>query len=236
MSEFVVKTEKFEGPVELLLEMIETRKLPINDISLSEVADDFLNYLKEGGILSLEETANFVVVASTLLLIKSASLLPGFQLTAEEEENVSDLKRRLAIYQIIKELAGQIKASYGRAGIFFREDSPGERISVFSPSDDLTVANLAASLQFLIADLPKKETRPEATVKKVISLEEMIERLTERIKKNLQLKFSELTGQKSEEKITIIVSFLALLELIKRGIVATRQQGHFNEIEIKSVS
>ena len=137
MSEFVVKTEKFEGPIELLLEMIETRKLPINDISLSEVADDFLDYLKEGGVLSLEETANFVVIASTLLLIKSASLLPGFQLTAEEEENVSDLKRRLAIYQIIKEVAGQIKASYGRAVIFFREDQAGERISVFSPSENI---------------------------------------------------------------------------------------------------
>ena len=235
MSEFIVKTEKFEGPIELLLDLIESRKLAINEVTLSEVADDFMGYTKENGGLSLEDTTNFVIIASTLLLIKSMSLLPGFELSAEEEESVSDLKRRLATYQVIKDIAVQIKNNYGRQVIFFRQAETNETIPVFSPADDLTLVNLAEAARALIADLPKKETLPETEVKKVISLEEMIEKLTERIKKNIEMKFSEFTDINREKKIIIILSFLALLELVKRGALAASQQGHFSEIELKTL-
>ena len=81
---FQIKTEAFEGPLDLLLALIEKRKLFISDISLAEVADDFIEYIKTFDEFPVDMTANFILIASTLLLIKSKSLLPSMTLTSEE--------------------------------------------------------------------------------------------------------------------------------------------------------
>src|SRR4051812_32375972 len=100
---FLVKHEQFEGPLDLLLSLIEKRKLFINDISLAKVADDFINHIKNFEQFPIGESANFILIASTLLLIKSKSLLPTLQLTEEEQGSIEDLETRLKIYQRIKD-------------------------------------------------------------------------------------------------------------------------------------
>ena len=83
---YTIKTSIFEGPFSLLLHLVEKRKLFINDLSLVEVTEDYLNYLNSLEKLNPEEASNFLIVASTLLLIKSKSLLPNLSLTDEEKE------------------------------------------------------------------------------------------------------------------------------------------------------
>src|SRR4249920_742770 len=102
-SHFRIKTEVFEGPLDLLLSLVEKRKLFINDISLAKVTDDFIAYIQKFDNMPMADSAQFILIASTLLLIKSKSLLPSLTLSEDEEEGIHDLETRLKIYQRIKE-------------------------------------------------------------------------------------------------------------------------------------
>ena len=116
-DDFKVKTPVFEGPLEVLLGMVEKRKLFINDIALSQVADDYISHVQsiqsEKGY-PMAEVAQFILIASTLLLIKSKSLLPTLTLTDEEERSVSDLELRLKIYQRLKIASETISKNFGK--------------------------------------------------------------------------------------------------------------------------
>src|SRR6185437_17165579 len=98
-----VKTSVYEGPLELLLELIEKRKLLINDISLAAVTDEYIARVNAATDHPVGETAEFVALAATLLLIKSRSLLPTLELSSDESRDIKELEYRLALYQIIKE-------------------------------------------------------------------------------------------------------------------------------------
>ncbi|OHA46520.1 MAG: hypothetical protein A2541_00240 [Candidatus Taylorbacteria bacterium RIFOXYD2_FULL_36_9] len=229
---FQIKTEVFEGPLDLLLNLIEKRKLFINDIALAKVADDYIAYLKSLEKFPIADSADFLVIASTLLLIKSRSLLPNLNLTEEEEQSVSDLERRLKIYQRIKELSIHIKNQFGKEIIFAPE--PRKAIPVFSPDQGMTKENFLMAILAVIKILPKVENLPKAIVKKVISLEEMIGNLTKRIQSSLKLSFREFAKVGKEERINVIISFLAMLELVKQGVVNVRQNNEFDDIEMET--
>lgn len=229
---YQVKTEKFEGPLDLLLSLIEKRKLLINDISLAQVTDDFIEYVRRMGSFPLAESAQFILIASTLLLIKSRSLLPILELTDEEEESIEDLEKRLAEYKRYKDLSRHIGALFGKKVIFAKEGRYFE--PVFSPTDEITPENLREAIRSVFNDFPIKEEKiPKAVVKKVISLEDAIENVIKRVKEGIKLNFKEFAGVKGKEnRANAIVSFLAILELFKRGVIDIVQEKRFDEIEI----
>ena len=103
INTYQVKTPIFEGPLDLLLNLIEKRKLFINEISLAEVTDDYLTYIKNLPKISISDMTIFILIAATLILIKSKSLISNIELTEEEEGQIEDLERRLKIYQKIKD-------------------------------------------------------------------------------------------------------------------------------------
>jgi len=237
---FSVKTPVFEGPLDLLLDLINKKKLFVNDVSLAQVTDDFIRYIEEHEEFPIRESAEFIVIASTLMLIKSRSLLPMIRLTDEEEESIHDLENRLAVYARVKELALGLKNIFGKKVIF--EKTPAKnQIIIFSPDSQTSTKTLFLALEKVIESLPKKEVLPKIIVKKVISLEEMIEKLAERIAKTSKLNFKEFHGAKGaltyEKKISIIIGFLAMLELVKRGAIRVTQEGRGDmEIENESVN
>src|SRR3989338_7737604 len=102
---YQLKTEHFEGPLDLLLNLIEKRKLFIGDFALSKVADDYIAHIRSFEAYPMNDVANFLLVASTLVLIKSKSILPDLTLTNEEESDIDDLKRRLAMYELFRNLS-----------------------------------------------------------------------------------------------------------------------------------
>jgi segregation and condensation protein A len=237
-----VKTANFEGPLDLLLDLITKRKLFVSDVSLSQVTDDFIAYIETHEEFPLGESAEFIVVASTLMLIKSRSLLPQLVLTDEEQESIEDLEMRLKIYQRVKELALTLKKIYGKDIIF--DKSPTKNVPiVFSPDSKTDTENLLLALRSVIDSLPKKEALPKVVVKKMITLEETIEKLAERVAKGLKTNFTDFIGTDlrasgeltHEKKVSIIVGFLAMLELVKRGAIRVSQEGGEIEMETEGV-
>ena len=227
---YQVKLEKFEGPLGALLELIEKRKLSINEVSLADVTDQYINYLKALENFPLVEVSNFVAIASTLILIKSASLIPSFELTEEETGDIKDLERRLQIYSQIRNFASILGQSFAKKIMFNREAFLGFNFGFLEPKG-VTVEKLYSTLKQIVANLPIKEILPEAVVKKTVSLEKKISEIISRIYQQIEVSFSSVGAKK--EKIEIIVSFLAVLELIKRGFIMVEQSQIFDNIKIK---
>ncbi|MFM2357386.1 MAG: segregation and condensation protein segregation and condensation protein [Candidatus Parcubacteria bacterium] len=233
MSSYKVKAGEFEGPLDLLLDLIEKRKLHISDVSLANVADDYIEYVKSLGDFPVAESANFILIASTLLLIKSKSLLPTLDLTLEEQESVSDLEDRLKKYKRIKELSHHVQELFGKNILFFREP-PRDIKPVFSPDEDIKTLNLLEAIKSVLQNLPKQEKIPQVVVKKIISLEEMIGNLTSRIQQSLKMSFKEFSKAGKVEKVNVIVSFLAMLELVKQGVIQVSQEKEFDDISMET--
>lgn len=237
-STYVAKTGSFEGPMELLLSLIEKRKLFINEISLSDVTDDYLSYVRNLNDFPIARIANFIIVAATLILIKSRSLLPEINLTEEETESIGDLERRLNLYKIICDTGVKVKEALMGPTIWERPYARN-KIPIFSPDESFTIPNIHGAIQSVIANLPKKEILPKVTVRKVISIEEMINSITERMTREIKTSFSKLSGHTGiaithEKRVNIIVGFLAMLELVKQGIILVSQEKHFEDIGIEN--
>ena len=223
---FSVKAGDFEGPLDLLLTLIEERKMLISDISLSQVADDFLKYLETHVALPMGQAAHFVVIAATLLLIKSRALLPVLTLTDEEEGDVKDLEFRLAAYQVIRNAARGMSTLTKR--MFF---GSGARITdpVFVPPKDLSREAIVEAAARALQNAPKIAERKEVAVQNVVSLESMIDRLSERIQKAIHMSFRDFAGSAGDKR-ELVVGFLAMLELVKRGLLMAEQQNSFGDI------
>lgn len=233
ITDFQLKMANFEGPLDLLLSLIEKKKLHISDITLAQVTDDYIAFIRSGQNISIENMANFILVASTLILIKSYSLISTLSITEEEKDSIEVLENRLKKYQRIKELAIYVKDLFGKQIIYPREIVKNYD-PVFAPTGELTPTNLHSAIQSVISSLPKKETLPKVTVQKVMSLEEVITNLTGRIQKAFKMRFSDYVKEGKHEKVNIIVSFLGMLELVKQGIIDVKQGLHFSDIEMES--
>ncbi|OGI79555.1 hypothetical protein A3F19_02735, partial [Candidatus Nomurabacteria bacterium RIFCSPHIGHO2_12_FULL_37_29] len=214
-NSYQIKMTGFEGPFGLLLELIEKRKLFINDVSLATVTEDYLAYINKLGNLDRAIISSFILVASTLILIKSKSLLPNLNLTSEEENDIHNLEERLRLYELFIKLSANVKSNFGKKIIF----APLERkndVLVFLPDDQVTKENMMSIVHDVLNSVPQKVFLPKVEVRKVISIEEMIEKLTERIKNSLKMNFKDFNGKtvngfsSREEKIVMIVGFLAM--------------------------
>lgn len=241
---YTIKTAGFEGPFGLLLNLIEKRKLFINDVSLSVVTEDYLSYMNKLGGLPSSEVSSFVLVTSTLLLIKSKSLLPNLDLTSEEEGDIKSLEERLRLYELFIRLGGNIKNNFGRKIIFAPLERKNDRAwghttLVFLPDNQITKDSMMTFAQNVLGSMPKKIFMPEVEVKTVISIEEMIDKLTERVKQTLKMSFKDFSGHSGkivtrEEKVVVIVGFLAMLELVRQGIMDAVQNNE--EIILQRIS
>lgn len=230
---YQLKIAGFEGPFGLLLNLIEKRKLFINDVSLATVTEDYLRYMNKLGGLNPSEIASFVLIASTLILIKSKSLLPNLSLTSEEEGDIHSLEERLRLFELYTKLGLHIKENFGEKIIF----TPLERknnVLVFLPDERITKNNMMTFAQNVLSGVPKKVFLPEVEVRKVISIEEMIGNLTDRIQKSIKINFKDFVGKAvtREEKVFVIVGFLAMLELVRNGILEALQENDFSDIII----
>ncbi|MEK7113324.1 MAG: segregation/condensation protein A, partial [Patescibacteria group bacterium] len=195
------------------------------------------NSIKENSDMSTDkkthEVSSFIVVAATLILIKSKSLLPNLALTDEEKGDISILEDRLKQYEFYTKLSTHIKDLFGGQIIFAPLEKKNELL-VFLPDNQITKEKMMMLAHEVLGKIPKKISLPEVEVKKVISIEEMISKLTERIEKTLQMSFSDFSGKAKtkEEKVIVIISFLAMLELVRQGILHVAQEGSFGDILI----
>lgn len=231
---FTIRAGSFEGPYDLLLDLIDRRKLSVNELSLSQVTDEYIAFVRGHEAFPMEDAAQFIGVAATLLLIKSKSLIPELELSVEEEEDVDDLTRRLTQYEKVREARQELARIFGENIMVSAGDKVPEPL--FAPSRDLSLENLSDALANALAALEKAEEKlPEARVRPLVTIEEMMDTLLGRVQRAMTLSFREFS-QGSVEKVEVIVSFLALLELVKQGAVDAAQHDPFADIRITNTS
>lgn len=242
-----IRTEQFEGPLDLLLQLIENQKMDITSMSLASVTEQFLEYVRtlltptstspdEVGRGGQEKNplnlADFLVIAAKLLVIKSRALLPDLEFAPEEEETAYDLTAQLLVYKKYKEVAKFLKKMDARRfQSWTRETEFHDRIT-FVPDLDVTSAVLSEALQKLARELKEILKLPEQILTEVVSITQKIEQIQKLITEKVQTTLSSLLKD-SKSKTEVIVTFLALLELIKQRILTVEQTEMFADIIIK---
>lgn len=229
---YKVKVEQFEGPLDLLLKLIEDQKLEITEVSLSQVTEQYIKILNQstGSQVKTEELADFLVVASRLLLIKSRALLPFLQWDDEEEE---DLTTQLKIYkEYLDAMKGVVDMIGKKRLAFARQKMLVKQEVEFSPPTKLTKNDLAKTFMDIIKSLDPYINLPTDIIKKSINIQEKISHIRQRLYHEATTNFSEILKD-AKDKTEIIVTFLALLELIKQRTIAVTQINSFDDIRIE---
>ena len=230
---FKVKTEQFEGPLHLLLELIEQQKLDITRVSLAHVADDFLRHIEDNGTITLGSLSDFLLVASQLILLKSKALLPLFEFTEEEEEELEDLEERLIEYKRFKEVSSKIGQLLTQNKISFSRDEEVYSSAIFTPQN-ISTQEICSAYSRILQEIPTKEELAKQVMLEVISLEEKIGQLKTTLEKRMKIAFHE-TIEHAKDKIEVVVTFLAMLEMIKQKIVTVQQDELFGDIVLERV-
>lgn len=242
MQEFQIKLDRFEGPYTKLLEMIESRKLSITEIALASLADGYISYIKDleqedGGKL-LVDISQFILVATTLILMKAKSLLPTIVYTEEEEKQVHNLEHKLELYASLIEACSSIKNIFSKTILYGRSRVKYKSLSVFVPGKNVDVGNLHSIATLTIASFKPPENLAKAQLDKKMRIENVIDNLILRVRKEGNTSFFKLIegfGHSYEEKKKlIIVNFLALLELVRMGNLEVEQLDNAGEIIISN--
>ncbi|MCR4442903.1 MAG: segregation/condensation protein A [Peptococcaceae bacterium] len=236
---YKIKVPVFEGPLDLLLHLIEKNEVDIYNIPIALIVQQYLEYLALAREVDLELTSEFLLMVCTLLAIKARMLLPRHAASSEEEEEEEDPRRelveKLLEYKIYKEVAGEFREKEILwSKVFWREIDEAKLLKEFPPLNPLgtvTMADLFTAYNHVLRKYEKKRevvsiTRDEITVR------EKIEYILNRLyKKPSGLSFKSLfSGMSSRSEV--IVTFLALLELARRGTVMLRQAHLFSDILI----
>jgi segregation and condensation protein A len=227
-----VKTSQFEGPLDLLLQLIEQQQMDVSTLSLAKVTEQFLEYIKNLQEKNPTNLADFLVIAAKLLVIKSKSLLPNLELDVEEEETAFDLAEQLLQYKKYKEAAKYLRMLDGRRHQSWgRETDFYDRVT-FLPDPEITADVLAGRLRNLASELKEIIKRPQEVMKQVMSISERITHIQRLISTQVQTSLSTLLKD-TKNKTEVIVTFLALLELTKQRVLVVEQNEMFSDIIIK---
>jgi|SRR3989344_4128909 len=225
------KLEQFEGPLDLLLRMIEEEELDITQVALAKVTEQFIQHLATVETKQPEELADFLVVAAKLLLIKSKALLPRLDVG----EEASELEKQLRIY---KEYLDSSKILHGiilkKPYEYIREDYPPLEEKVFVPPQRFGISEMHAIFLDVIKGIEPYVRLPEETIRKIVSAQEKYRHIQNLILQNATLRFRELLHD-TQSKSEVVATFLALLELVKQRHVAVNQGVLFEEIVIERI-
>jgi len=228
---YKVKLEVFEGPLDLLLYLIKKNEIDIYDIPISSITEQYLEYLGLMRMLDLNIAGEFLVVAATLIHIKSKMLLPPEEkeiLQEEEEDPREELVRRLLEYKRFKEVAGVLQDLEGqRREMFTRaqtiELESGEKFF------EASLFDLITALTRVLKDVPKEVF--QEIVKDEFTVEQKVHDLLHLLVDKTMIYLSELFKD-AKNKLEIITTFLAVLELIRLKEILVVQKQSFGEIEI----
>ncbi len=229
---YTVQIEHFEGPLDLLLQLVEKNELEIAEISLATVADQFVSYM-ENSQVPPEELADFLVIASKLIYLKSKLLMPDFE--DQEMEEGLDLEAQLRQYQMFVAAAKELnemwnagKNAYPRPMVVRRKREAG-----FVPPKGVDITLMLEVMRRVIARIEPIVRLPKAAVARAVTIHEKIQDLYGRIRQHAKVSFKQFIGG-AKHKQEAIVGFLALLELIKQRFVTVDQEGIFNDINISA--
>lgn len=238
-TDYKVKLEVFEGPLDLLLYLVKRDEIDIYDISLERITRQYLEYLQAFKELKIDIAGEFVVMAANLIYLKSRSLLPLDQQPpeedAEEDDPRWDLIRQLIEYKKFKEAAAQLHdRALEQERIFTRDGSSVAISDAPLPLHEVGIFQLIHAFQEVIKRVEAREDLREIFGER-FSVSDKIQQILERVGNGTPVRFSELFGQ-IVSRVEIVVTFLALLELIRLNQVRALQPKMFDEIEIAAIA
>jgi segregation and condensation protein A len=239
-TDYKVKLEIFEGPLDLLLYLIKRDEVDIYDISIERITKQYLEYLQAFKELNIDVAGEFVVMAANLIYIKSRSLLPIDQQPPEEDVEEDDprwdLIRQLIEYKKFKEAAAQLQQRQLEQELIFVRDANGVDAIATAPLrlGEVGVFQLINAFQTVIKRIEAREDLREIFGEHY-TVSDKIEWILQRTSDGVSLKFSELFVRMAS-RVEIVVTFLALLELIRLRQVNATQAGPFDEIELTAAS
>lgn len=238
--DYKVKLEVFEGPLDLLLYLIKRDEVDIYDISIERIAKQYLDYIEAFQVLNIDLAGEFIVMAANLLYIKSRTLLPKEQQMPEEDVDEDDprweLIRQLIEYKKFKEAASQLRSREAlQEKLFPRFPSNPD----LTPSGDLLVDevgifDLISAFQKVLKRLEnrKREEDLREIFEENFTVSDKIEFLLRVIDDGIPVRFEECFAE-AAGRAEIVVTFLAMLELIRLKQLRVRQENHFEEIWIE---
>jgi segregation and condensation protein A len=238
-TDYKVKLEVFEGPLDLLLYLIKRDEIDIYDISIERITRQYLEYLQAFKELKIDIAGEFVVMAANLIYLKSRSLLPLEQQPPEEDADEDDprwdLIRQLIEYKKFKEAAAELHDRALEQERIFTRDGGSVAISDGPlPLHEVGIFQLIHAFQEVIKRVEAREDLQEIFGER-FSVSDKIEKILERVGSGAPVLFSELFGQ-TVSRVEIVVTFLALLELIRLNQVRALQPQMFDEIEIAAIA
>jgi len=232
---YKIKLPIFEGPLDLLLYLVKKDHLNIYDIPIAKVTEQYLNYLNLMQLLDLNIAGEFLVMAATLMQIKSKMLLPAEELQQEEQEDPrTELVRRLLEYEKFKEIAESLRQrEASQKEIFKRPRSERELEAESAAAGEVyfeaSIFDLISAFSKALEDIPKEIFYQ--VIKDEFTVEEKVHQILHLLLAQESVLLSELFRQ-ARNKIEIVVTFLAILELIRLKEAVARQTGLFEEIEL----
>ena len=236
-NKYAIKTENFEGPIELLCTLIEKNKMNIYDINLSEITDQYIEYINEMERMNLEVTSEFLVMASALLYLKSRKLLPNKQ---EEEEEITEeeLIRRIVEYKKYKDITTKLKENFEMFSNRFYKMP--EEINL--PKKELDIEYTPETIPEIYSDLVERNSeklnKNAKNIEKIAITENytVANKLKDMFKELIRHKkfvFNKLFSIKQHNKNEVVTAFSGLLELSRRSKVTTTQDGLFSDILVE---
>jgi segregation and condensation protein A len=226
---YTVKLQQFEGPLSTLLQLIEADHLNISEVSLAKVTDDYVNLLEANPEMPPEELADFLVIASRLLLIKSKLLLPHLQLN-EGEDSLS-LEAQLRIYKSYLDASKVIEEIVGKKRFLYVHDKLPKTEIGFSPPRNLTALAMRELFLGVIKRLAPLVQSKRGVLERTVSIHDKITQIRDLLSRSKSLSFH-IFLKTAETRMEVIISFLALLELIKQKSIYVTQSGRFDDIAI----
>jgi segregation and condensation protein A len=237
-SDYKVKLEIFEGPLDLLLYLIKRDEVDIYDIAIERITHQYLEYLQAFKELNIDVAGEFVVMAANLLYLKSRSLLPVDQQPPEEDAEDDDprwdLIRQLIEYKKFKEAAEQLQQrALEQENVFARNAQPAIALSAPFALDEVGIFQLINAFQTVLKRVAAREDLREIFGEN-FSVSDKIDAILSRLSQGERVKFHDLFAEMAS-RVEIVVTFLALLELIRLKQVRAEQRQVFGEIELASV-
>ena len=237
-ADYKVKLEVFEGPLDLLLYLIKQDEIDIYDISLERITRQYLEYLQAFKELNIELAGEFIVMAANLIYLKSRSLLPIDQQPpeedAEEDDPRWDLIRQLIEYKKFKEAAAELNLRQLQQERIFAREASSLALQEPLRLEEVGIFQLINAFQTVIKRVEARQDMQEIFAER-FSVSEKIDTILQRVASGVRLRFSDLFGA-AVSRVEVVVTFLALLELIRLKQVRALQKNMFEEIEIAAVA
>lgn len=232
MITYTIQLPVYEGPLDLLLELIERAELDITKVALASVTDQYIAYLHQAPELELSDLASFLVIAAKLLQIKSEALLPQAPAREPDEEDLGEaLARQLIAYKMYKEVAGHLGEREAAGLRSYLRLAPPPKIEPQLDLSGLTADDLYRAMAEVLASKPSGPSLDSVVAAPKVRIRDQIRLIFEIMRKGGRASFQRLL-KRSRSRLEIVVSFLAVLELIKLRRITARQDELFGDIEL----